>query len=373
MESLLGFGFYLREFVIALTVVVFVHEYGHYWVARRNGVRVDAFSIGFGPELFGWNDKHGTRWKFCWIPLGGYVKMHGDADAASSTVDQKAALDPDSFPAKRVGQRAAIVAAGPAANFIFSILVLSLLFVFYGRAYTPAVVGTVMEDRPAAAAGILEGDRILSIDGEEVETFQDLTQIIYHQPDVPLQFVISRGDERVEMTITPALDEIEDVFGNLQRVGLIGIGPATSEYVKVGPTEAVVAALDETQRIVVGTLTAIGEIIIGARGADALGGPLRIGQMAGDVAEHGIVSRIQFFAVLSISLGLINLFPIPVLDGGHLVFYSIEAARGRPLTERAQEIAFRIGLAVVMSLMLFVTWNDLVQLEVIQRITGIFS
>lgn len=373
MEFLSGFGNYVVPFLIVLTIVVFVHEFGHYYIARVNGVRVEAFSIGFGRELFGFNDKHGTRWKFCLIPLGGYVKMLGDADAASATVDAEAAQDQDSFPAKTVGQRAAIVFAGPGANFLFSILVLALLFVFSGRPFTPAVVADVRDGSPAAAAGILPDDRILSVDNQIVESFEDLQGIVRHQPDIPLTFEIVRGDENLQLVVTPALDVITDRFGSEHRVGLVGISSSSVEFRQIDPLSAVSAAVKETWEMVSGTLRALWEMIVGSRGAEDLGGPLRIAQMSGDVAQNGIVPAIWFIAVLSINLGLINLFPIPMLDGGHLVLYTIEAARGRPLTDRSQEIAFRIGLAMVMTLMVFATWNDLVHLEVIQSLTGIFS
>lgn len=373
MELISGFGSYVVPFLIILTIVVFVHEFGHYYIARINGVRVEAFSVGFGRELFGFTDSHGTRWKFCLIPLGGYVKMLGDADAASATVDAEAAQSEDSFPAKTVGQRAAVVFAGPAANFIFAIVVLALLFVFSGRPYTSSVVGEVRDGSPAATAGVLQDDRIVAVDGTEVESFADLQAIVRHQPDVPLVFSIERGDERFDLTVTPELDVITDRFGSEHRVGLIGISSNALEIRPMDPFSAFGAAVTETGAMVMGTLRALWEMIVGSRGAEELGGPLRIAQMSGDVAANGLVPAVWFVAILSINLGLINLFPIPMLDGGHLVLYTIEAARGRPLTERSQEIAFRVGLAMVMSLMVFATWNDLVHLEVIQSLTGLFS
>jgi regulator of sigma E protease len=352
-------GQYLLPFLIILSIVVFVHEFGHYWVARRNRVRIESFSIGFGPELFGRTDAQGTRWKFSLIPLGGYVKMMGDADPSSTSIDVATASHPDSFPGKSVWQRMAIVVAGPLANFIFAIVVLAVLFTLNGRPFTPAEVGEVQPDSPAAAAGLLPGDRIVSVAGQEIESFEDLQKLVRDSAEEQLRFVLDRGGERVETTVTPELSQITDRFGNEHRVGLIGVTRTGVEFVRSNPLLAPFQAVSETFELITGTLGALGEMIIGARGTEELGGPLRIAQMSGEVAQDGFVPALWFTAILSINLGLINLFPIPMLDGGHLVFYAIEAARGRPLNERAQEIAFRIGLAMVLTLMVFATWNDL--------------
>ena len=373
MSIIATLGQYLIPFLVILSVVVFVHEFGHYWVARRNGVRVETFSIGFGPELFGRFDRHGTRWKFSAVPLGGYVKMLGDADATSSTIDIGAAKDPESFPAKSVWQRMAIVFAGPGANFIFAIVVLAALFSISGRPFTPAVVGEVQESSPAAAAGLLPGDRITGIGSSAIDSFESLQGIVRESPGQPLDFVIDRGGERLTVTVTPAMTELTDRFGNTHRVGLIGVSRAGVEYRRVNPVTALWDATAETGRMVTGTLAALWEMVIGSRGTAELGGPLRIAQMSGQIAQDGLVPVIWFAAVLSINLGLINLFPIPMLDGGHLLMYGIEAARGRPLTERSQEIAFRFGLAMVLSLMVFATWNDLVQLKIVEFVSNLIS
>lgn len=370
MDIIVG---YVLPFLVILSIVVFVHEYGHYWVARRNGVRVEVFSIGFGRELFGYNDRHGTRWKFAVIPLGGYVKMLGDADATSSTPDAATAWQKESFPAKSVWQRMAIVFAGPAANFLFAILVLSLLFIVSGRPFTPAVVGEVTPDSPAAAAGLMSGDRITAIDGRPVESFENLQLAVRDSAEVPLVFTIERDGTAVEVTVTPALQEIEDRFGNTHRVGLVGISRTGVEFKRSNPALAVFEATGETVRMITTTLGALGEMIVGSRGTEELGGPLRIAQMSGTIAQDGLVPAIWFTAILSINLGLINLFPIPMLDGGHLVLYTIEAARGRPLGERSQEMAFRVGLAMVLTLMIFATWNDLVQMNIIKFFAGLIS
>ena len=364
---------YVVPFLIILSVVVFVHEFGHYWVARRNGVRVETFSIGFGAELFGRFDRHGTRWKVSAIPLGGYVKMLGDADATSSTVELKTAADPESFPGKSVWQRIAIVFAGPAANFVFAIVVLAALFSLSGRPFTPAEVGAVQEGSPAAAAGLLPGDRIVGIGGDPVDSFESLQVIVRESSGEALEFHIERDGQPLVISVTPAMTEMTDRFGNTHRIGLIGVSRAEVEYRRVDPLTAVWEATRETGRMIVGTLAALWEMVIGSRGTAELGGPLRIAQMSGQIAQDGLVPAIWFAAVLSINLGLINLFPIPMLDGGHLLMYGIEAARGRPLTERSQEIAFRFGLAMVLSLMVFATWNDLVHLKIVEFVSNLIS
>ncbi len=366
-------GQYLVPFLIILSLVVFVHEWGHYRVARACGVRVEVFSIGFGPELFGFTDRHGTRWRFSAVPLGGYVKMHGDADATSATADPSAARDPDSFPAQSVGRRAAVVAAGPAANFLLGILLLAGLFALSGRPFTPPEIGAVQPDSPAAAAGLVPGDRIVAVGGRAVASFEELHTIVRASPEVPLTFTIRRGERELVLVVTPAVSELTDRFGNLHRIGLIGVSRAGVEFRRAGPFEAVVEAVAETGRMITGTLKGLYEMIIGARGTQELGGPLRIAQMSGEIAKDGVVPAIWFTAILSINLGLINLFPIPMLDGGHLVLYAIEAVRGRPLPERSLDIAFRFGLAMVLCLMLFATWNDLVHLKIVEFISGLIS
>jgi regulator of sigma E protease len=373
MDLIAGIGTYIVPFLIILSVVVFVHELGHYLVARWAGVRVDVFSIGFGPELFGVTARSGTRWKFSALPLGGYVKMHGDADPTSSTIDLTAKPDPDSFPAKTVWQRMAIVVAGPVANILFAVVVLGLLFATVGRPFTPAVIGEVQEDSAAAEAGLQPGDRIVAVDQEPLESFEQLQGIVRLQPDVPLTFAIERDDQRMDVVVTPRETSIEDRFGQVHKIGLIGISRSGVEFRRSDPLLALVEGGAETYRLIAGTLEALGQIVVGSRTTEELGGPLRIAQMSGEIAKDGVVPVIWFTAVLSINLGLINLFPIPLLDGGHLVLYGIEALRGRPLTERSQEVAFRFGLIVVLSLMVFATWNDLVQLNVIEFFKGLVS
>jgi regulator of sigma E protease len=369
---------YIIPFLIILTVLVFVHEFGHFLIARWNGVRVEVFSIGFGPEVFGWWDRTGTRWKFSTIPLGGYVKMFGDSDASSGLpVPGLARLAPAerevSFHYKRLGQRAAIVAAGPAANFLFAVAVLAILFTTYGQPFTPAEVGQVQPGSAAEQGGIQPGDVIRSLDGSTVHRFEDVQQIVRLNPGVPMSIVVSRDGQEQTLRVTPSQTELTDRFGNHYQIGLLGIARSGMEYVKRDPATAIIQAGAETWNLSVSTLKAIWQIIIGTRATDELGGPLRIAQMSGEVAQGGVVAVLWFMAVLSINLGLINLFPVPVLDGGHLLFYAAEALRGKPLDQRAQEYGFRIGLALVLTLMVFATWNDLVHLRIVEFVKGLVS
>jgi len=368
MEWISGFLGVIVPFLIVLTVLVFVHEMGHFWAARRVGVRIEVFSIGFGPELFGWTDRAMTRWKISLIPLGGYVKMFGDANAASQPAGDAERLTAEeravAFPCQGLGARTWIVAAGPLANFAFAIVLLAGLFATVGQPFTPPVVGEVVPDSAAEAAGLRPGDRIVEMNGGAIERFEDIQRIVRPRAEQELTMVVERDGERVNLTATPRLSKFTDNFGNRQEIGLLGIQRSRVDYVRHGPFEALWRAGREVYNLSAGTLEAVGQMIVGSRSAEQLGGPIRIAQMSGTVAESGFVPVIWFMAVLSVNLGLINLFPIPMLDGGHLLFYGIEAVRGRPLGERAQEYGFRIGIAIVFSLMLFVTLNDLIHLEV---------
>ncbi len=372
MEMISGFLGTIVPFLVILTVLVFVHEMGHFLVARWHGVRVEVFSVGFGREIFGWTDRSQTRWKFSLIPLGGYVKMFGDANAASQPGGEVTQMTPEeravAFPCQSLRARTWIVAAGPLANFLLAIVFLAGLFGTVGQPFTPAIVGQVVPDSAAEQAGILPGDRIVDMDGTEIERFEDVQRLVRPRAGQAMSIEVLRDGESVTAIVTPKASEQEDAFGNTQEIGLLGITRSGIDYVRHDPLTAVWRAGLETWSLTVGTLDAVGQIITGKRGAEELGGPIRIAQMSGTVADLGFVSVIWFMAVLSINLGLINLFPIPMLDGGHLLFYGIEALRGRPLGERAQEYGFRIGLAIVFSLMLFVTFNDLANLEVFDLI-----
>ena len=371
-----GLG-YIVPFLIVLTVLVFVHELGHYLVARWNKVRIEVFSIGFGPEIFGWNDRTGTRWKFSIIPLGGYVKMFGDADPASMPASDLPAMTAEeravSFHHKRLPQRAAVVSAGPIANFIFAIVALAALFATAGQPFTPAQVGAVQAGSAAEAGGVQAGDTFLAIDGERIERFEDVQRLVRLNAGKPMDLLLKRGDKELTLAVTPKVTTFTDRFGNTHQLGLLGIEHSGVEYVRRDPLTALWRAGTETLNITSGTLVAVGQMIVGARAADDIGGPLRIAQMSGEVAQGGVVALLWFMAVLSINLGLINLFPIPVLDGGHLLFYAAEAIRGKPLGHRAQEYGFRLGLALVLTLMVFATWNDLVHLRVVEFLKSLVT
>jgi regulator of sigma E protease len=377
MEVLAGLLTYVLPFLVVLTVLVFVHELGHYWVARQNGVRIETFSIGFGPELVGWHDRAGTRWKLSAVPLGGYVKFFGDADAMSLPGAELPAMTPEeravSFHHKPLGQRAAVVAAGPIANFLFAIIVSAGLFMIIGQPFTPPVVGGVMPDSAAEKAGFLAGDRIIRIDGEQINRFEDIQRIVQLNLDQPLQVVVQRDGRDVDLTAAPTIIDETDRLGNRVRLARLGIRGGGMEYLRRTPGEALWQAVVETYDQTAGTLKALGQIIVGHRSSDELGGPLRIAQMSGEVAKGGVANLFAFMAFLSINLGLINLFPVPVLDGGHLLFYLFEWTRGRPLGPRAQEYGFRIGMVLVFSLMILATWNDLVHLRVVQFLVGLVS
>jgi regulator of sigma E protease len=362
---------YLVPFLFVLSLVVFFHELGHFLVARWCGVRILVFSIGFGPELAGFNDRHGTRWKIAAIPLGGYVKFFGDESAASTPdrtqlADMNAAERAQSFMFQPVAKRAAIVAAGPVANFILAIVIFSGIFMLYGMQTLTPRVDEVQAGSPAAVAGFEPGDMVLAIDGQKIDSFADMQRIVADSAGEPLQITVDRKGAQVVLTATPVLHEEKDIFGNVQRIGLLGIkrspAPGDVKYQPVSPPRSVVLGAQETWFVVDKTLTYLGRVVVGREAANQLGGPIRIAQMSGEVASISFVALIHLAAVLSVSIGLLNLFPIPLLDGGHLLFYSIEAARGRPLSERAQEVGFRIGFAIVIMLMIFATFNDIVHL-----------
>lgn len=443
---------YGGTFVIVLSLLVFVHEFGHYYAAKLCGVKVDTFSIGFGKELFGYTDKRGTRWKFALVPLGGFVKMFGDTDPASAghkeTVGEglKARpLTPEerkvAFFAKPVWQRAFIVFAGPAINFLFAIILLAGLFGFYGQPVTPPTASAIIQGSAADKAGFQPHDRVLAIDGVDIYRFEDIRQKVMIALDTPMNFTVERDGKEVELTATPVRERLEDRFGFEHSRGVLGLigsangfslkdvvavngkkvdGEASTiaalkrtfdkdaaitfkgldgeddkvlivhpygdlnadlaastdekpamivisekvggDIVKHSAGGAIYHAIRETKEVSVGTLKALGQIITGTRSPKELGGLIRIGAMAGDMAQAGIVAVITFTALLSINLGLINLFPIPVLDGGHLVFYAIEAVKGSPIPEKGQEYAFRVGFTLLIGIMVFANLSDILQL-----------
>ena len=362
---------YVIPFVFVLSLVVFFHELGHFLVARWCGVRIMVFSIGFGPEIVGFDDRYGTRWKISAIPLGGFVKFFGDDNAASVPDTARiAAMDAQeraqSFAFQPVYKRAAIVVAGPLANFILAIVIFAGVFMLYGKQTMSARVDSVLADSAAAAAGFKPGDLVVAIDGRPIDNFAEMQRIVSTSAGETLTIAVDRDGVQQVLKATPALKEVKDNFGNVQRVGVLGISrsmaPEDLKLHPVSPPQAIWMSVQETWSVIDRTLGYIGGVIVGREAANQLGGPIRIAQMSGQVASFGFVPLIQLAAVLSVSIGLLNLFPIPLLDGGHLLFYTIEALRGRPLSERAQEVGFRIGLAIVLMLMIFATFNDIVHL-----------
>lgn len=362
---------YIIPFLIVLTAVVFFHELGHYLVGRWCGIRALVFSVGFGPELIGFNDRQGTRWRLSAVPLGGYVKFLGDENAASAPgFDKMAAMSDEekahSLPGASVWRRAATVAAGPIANFVLAIIVFSAMFYLNGRMIADPVVARVQPNSAAAAAGIEPGDRFVSIDGHPMTTFEDVRRYVSPRPGQKIHVTLERKGYPVSVDLTPRATVIKDRFGNSMDVGLIGIITDKSaghfRVVHYGPLQSVGQGALESWRIVARTGSYVANIFSGREKADQLGGPIRVAQVSGQMATLGPEALIQLIAVLSVSIGLLNLMPIPMLDGGHLVFYAIEGLRGRPVGERAQEMAFRFGLALVLMLMVFATWNDVSRL-----------
>ncbi|MCA3249115.1 MAG: RIP metalloprotease RseP [Holosporaceae bacterium] len=364
---------YFLPFIGIITLLVFVHEAGHFLAARWCGVRVEVFSIGFGPELFGWNDRHQTRWKFSLLPLGGYVKMYGDSTAASTPdSDNIDKMSPEeravSFHGKNLRQKALIVVAGPAANFLFAWVLLTLMFVFIGQTITKPIISEVVAGSAAEQAGFQVGDEILSVNGRRLLRFQDLQRAVQLGLNEPLAIEYRRGDQVLNQTVNPVVKEITDRFGAKQYIGMLGVKANGVEVVPVAPLDAAPQAVVEIYDLSVGTLKAIGQIIRGARSAEDLGGPLRIAQMSGDYAAVNLDQMLYFLVLLSCNLGLINLLPLPALDGGHLFFYIIEGLRGRPLALKIQEYSMMVGVALVASLMVFVTYNDIRSLKLLDFI-----
>lgn len=369
---------YIVTFLILLTVLVYVHEMGHFLLARLCGVRVEVFSIGFGPELFGFTDRAGTRWKISALPLGGYVKMFGHTEVVTEADGAERIMTPAeravSFVHKPLLHRTAIVAAGPAANFLFAVVALAILFAVYGQPVSSTVVGEVVSGSAAAAAGIEPGDRIVSLNGAPVRRFEDIASIVQLGLGEPLEVVVEREGQRLTLYARPTIIEQTDNFGYTHRIGRLGIqSTGAGEVVRYGPVGAVSVAAQETWRMTASTLKAVWQMIAGSRPSDELGGIISIAKMSGDVARTGFVALIGFAVLLSINLGLINLFPIPMLDGGHLAFFAVEAVRGRPLGARAQEWGFRIGLALVVALFVFATHNDLSKLGVVRFIRDLMT
>ena len=360
---------YIIPFIILILVVVFIHEYGHYYFAKKYGVGVTDFSIGFGKEIFGWNDKSGTRWKICWIPLGGYVKFFGDRNVYSQA-DHQEILEKYSeedqqklFTLKPLYQRALIVFGGPLANFILALVIFFSIYTFIGKDFTLAVINEVQKDSPAMVAGLKQDDIILEIDGNEVKSIMDVSKYITMSTDDFIDFKVKRSYDELILKVKPDMVLSEDNLGNQLNKRMVGIklGAYNDEinHVKLGPAQAIYHAAHEVYYVSISSLKYIGGMIAGKADTSQLGGPIRIAKISGQVADIGILAFISMMAYISISLGLINLFPIPMLDGGHLMFYGIEKVLGRPLSQKTQEGFFRIGMFLLLSLMFFTTFNDL--------------
>ena len=360
---------FLLPFIILILVVVFIHEYGHYYFAKKYGVGVTDFSIGFGKEIFGWNDKSGTRWKICWIPLGGYVKFFGDRNVFSQS-DQEEILKKYNeeerkklFVLKPLYQRSLIVAAGPIANFILAIFIFLFIYMFSGKDFTPAVINEVQKDSPAQIVGLKKNDIILEIDNTKVKSILDVSKLITMSTSEYIDFMISRSDQEILFKIKPNIVDTEDNLGNKIKKKMIGIqlGAYNNEvnHVKLGPAKALFYSVNEVYFVTTSSLKYLMSILFGSGDSSQLGGPIRIAKVTGQVAEFGILPFLSMMAYISISLGLINLFPIPLLDGGHLMFYGFEKILGRPLSQKTQEGFFRIGMFLILSLMVFATFNDL--------------
>jgi regulator of sigma E protease len=360
---------FILPFIALILVVVFIHEYGHYYFAKRYGVGVTDFSIGFGQEIFGWNDKSGTRWKICWIPLGGYVKFFGDRNVFSQADQEKIIKKYNEedrkklFVLKPLYQRVLIVFGGPLANFLLALVIFFSIYTFIGKDFTPAVINEVQSDSPAMVGGLKQNDVILEIDGNEVQSIMDVSKYIMMSTDDFIDFKVKRSYDELLLKIKPNMVLSEDNLGNKINKRVVGIklGAQNNEinHVKLGPAKAIYHAAHEVYYVSTSSLKYIGAMIFGKADTSQLGGPIRIAKISGQVAEFGLLAFISMMAYISISLGLVNLFPIPMLDGGHLMFYAFEKVLGRPLSQNTQEGFFRIGLFVLLSLMVFTTFNDL--------------
>jgi regulator of sigma E protease len=374
---------YILPFIALIVVVVFIHEYGHYYFAKRYGVGVTDFSIGFGKEMFGWNDKSGTRWKVCAIPLGGYVKFFGDRNVYSEADNEKIINEYSKedqeklFVLKPLYQRALIVFGGPLANFLLAILIFFSVYMFVGKDFTPAVINEVQKDSPAMVAGLKDNDIVVSIDGNKVKSIMEVSKFIMMSTDEFINFTVNRSNQDLTFRVKPNVIKSEDELGNKINKRMVGIklGAYNNEvnHVKLGPTKALFYAVNEVYYVSISSLKYIGSMLTGNGDSSQLGGPIRIAKISGQVAEFGILPFISLMAYISISLGLINLFPIPMLDGGHLMFYGIEKVLGHPLSQKTQEGFFRIGMFLLLSLMFFTTFNDLKDIGLFKFINNYIS
>jgi regulator of sigma E protease len=372
-----GFLWTVLSFLLVIGPLIFIHELGHYLVGRWFGVKADVFSIGFGREIAGWSDRRGTRWKLCWLPLGGYVKFAGDMNPASQPSPEWLALPPEerarTFQSKKVWQRFLIVAAGPVTNFILAILIFCAFLMTYGEPRTPAVIAAIEPNSAAAAAGLRPGDRITAIDGDAVDRFEDIANHVVLRPGERLHVSYEREGRPGEVVATAKAVVERDSFGNEFKRGMLGVGAGARVIEPVSPGAALAGAVRMTGQIVGTTVEGLKQIITGRRSVKELGGPLKIAKFSGEQASLGLLAFLWFVAVISINLGFINLLPIPMLDGGHLLLYAIEGVRRKPLRPEAQEWAFRTGLAALLALMVFVTLNDLASFGLLTKLGGLID
>jgi len=382
METLAapGFLYTVAMFAIVIGILVFVHEYGHYKMARIFGIKVDVFAVGFGREVFGWTDRNGTRWKLGWLPLGGYAKFAGDMNAASqpdpdldARADEAGVDRSELFHYRPIWQKFLVVLAGPTINFVFAIAIFAIFFMTYGHQITPPIVSQVIALSPAGEAGIQAGDRIVRIDGQSVARFEDVMRVISINPGTAVDVVVERDERLFEKQVTPRVVAEVDRFGNEYTRGMLGVASDQRAVVHHGPVDAVKWAVIETWGIVRMMADTIVQIVTGRRAVEDLGGPIKIAQFSGQSASMGLPALVSFIALISINLGFINLLPIPMLDGGHLFLYALEGVRRKPLNPKVQEWAFMSGFALLMSLMLFLTWNDLQSVGLFDRLAGLIG
>lgn len=377
MEFLAEAALRVLPFLAVITVVVFFHELGHFAVARWNGVRIDTFSIGFGGEIFGWNDKHGTRWRVSWVPLGGYVKFFGDAGASSAQSDGLDDMTDEeravSFHHKGLWQRASVVVAGPVANFILAIVIFAVMFATFGRPVSEPLVVNVVPNGAAQVAGFEAGDVVTAMDGRLIARFQELQAYVQPRHGQAIQMEVRRKERLVQLTVTPNPVERE-VFGSTQVIGVIGIRGPAGELERQGPIDSIWLGVASTYGVIETTLGYLGDVVAGDASTDQLSGPIGIAVVTSEVARVSVVGLINLVAVISVALGLFNLFPIPLLDGGHLLFYAAEALRGRPLSARAQEFGMRLGMLLVVAIFVLATFNDFkYRLDLFGYVSGLFS
>lgn len=369
MESIFSFFYNFTSLICIITIIVFVHEFGHYFVAKISGVKIEQFSIGFGKEIFGFNDKSGTRWKICSLPFGGYVKMFGDAGAASDPDNEKIKQFTEeeaktSFHTKPLSVRSAIIFAGPLFNFLLAILLLTVLFTFNGKSIATSKIGSVAENSAAYEAGIKAGDVITEIDGTKIANFADIQRIISINTGTQVNITLKRDDLDKNIKLTPKFIEREDFLGNVAKTPMLGVSSGSVTHKELGVFSAFTSSITETYNISASTLKAIGQMVTGQRSVKEISGPIGIAKYSGQSASRGLTTVIWFIIVLSINLGLVNLFPIPLLDGGHLFFYGIEAVIRRPVNEAVKQVAFKIGLALIGTFFIFAMFNDIQKLNI---------